>query len=89
MNMFLSTYYNNEARKVLKNMSSDTLQWLSMGEGDSRIQLQNKNEVAKTYSSLARDAREETEKLIHSYNMYQSSPREVSTVNYNTGVYCA
>lgn len=85
-NMFLQRYYSQEAQKVLRNMSSDTLQWLSLREGDSSITLHNKNEVAKTYMSFSRDAGEALEKEIASYNNYLSTPREVSTTNvYYTG----
>ena len=86
-NMFLHRFYSSEAQKVLRNMSSTTLEWLTLREGDSTITLHNKNEVAKTYMSMSREAGEALEKEISAYNNYLSSPREVATTNVHyTGV---
>lgn len=85
-NMYLKNYYSNEAQRVLKNMSSDTIQWLTLKEADTTVTLQNKNEVAKTYLSMSKSAGEDLERQIAAYNMYQAAPREVHTMNFSTGV---
>jgi hypothetical protein len=79
--IYLKNYYKNKAGSVLKNMDSDNLQWLSLKEGDSQINLQNKNEVAKTYIQMSKEKDSEIQKLIWTYNLYQAYPREVD-VNY-------
>ena len=75
--IYLVSYNKSKANSVLKNMDSDNLQWLSLREGDSQIQLQNKNEVAKTYLSISKQTQEEMDGLIWAYNLYQAYPRTV------------
>lgn len=77
-NLYISNYYKNKASSVLKNMDSDNLQWISLREGDSQIQVQNKNEVAKTYLQMQKEKDLETKDLIAAYNLYGAYPREVS-----------
>ena len=38
----------------------------------------NKNELAKTYRGLANDSKEELDKLVTSYSLYQSQPVQVA-----------
>jgi hypothetical protein len=83
--MYLMNYYASEAQKVLRNMSSDTLQWLTLKEADTTVTLQNKNEVAKTYISMSRTIKEDLEKQVAAYNGFLAGPREVGTYNYGTG----
>lgn len=75
--IYLNNYYRSKAGAVLKNMDSSTLQWLSLREGDSQVQLQNKNEVAKTYTQIAKQTKEDVDKLIWAYNLFQAYPRQV------------
>jgi len=76
--MYLSSFYGQEAKKVLRNMNSNTLEWLTLKEGDSQITLQNKNEVAKTYRGLASEMTEEVNRLVQNYRLYQVNPTDVS-----------
>jgi hypothetical protein len=47
-------------------------------EGDTAITRTNKNELAKTYRTLANDAMQELDKLITSYTIYQAAPLQVA-----------
>lgn len=78
--LYLRSYYKGKVGSVLNGMDSSTLEWISLAEGDSRIQRQNKNEVAKTYNMLANELRSDIDKLIWTYNQYQAYPRSVDIV---------
>ena len=66
-----------KARNVLKGIDS-SVDFISLREGDSMITRTNKNEIAKTYRGLAKDAEEELEKQVYAYNYYQAQPRQVA-----------
>ena len=60
-------------------------EWTSLREGDTHIQREaiilsatQKNESAKIVRGIATSATEELKRLIHSYNMYNASPRQVA-----------
>jgi hypothetical protein len=87
--LYLSSYYKTRAASVLRNMDSTTIEWLSLREGDSSVQLQNKNEVAKTFLLLSREKQAEIASLVTAYNLYQARPSDVYVAScYATG-YCA
>mgnify|MGYP001434405106 CR=1 FL=1 len=62
---------------LLKGIDS-SVDFISLREGDSMITRTNKNEIAKTYRGLAKDAEEELEKQVYAYNYYQAQPRQVA-----------
>lgn len=76
-NIYMVNYYKGKANSVLKNMDQANLEWIFLKEGDSQIQLQNKNEVAKTYIQLSKEKELETKDLITAYNLYESYPRQI------------
>lgn len=78
--LYLQQYWKMKAGSVLRNMDSSTLEFLTLREGDSQIQLQNKNEVAKTYMQMAKDAQSTLGNLVWTYNMYQAYPRDVEVI---------
>lgn len=78
--IYLNSFYRGKAGSVLRNMDTLNLEWLSLREGDSSIQLQNKNEVAKTFIHLSKEFQSEIDKLVTAYNIYQAFPREVDVV---------
>lgn len=82
-NIYMSNYYRSKANSVLKNMDAANLEWLFLKEGDSQIQLQNKNEVAKTYIQLSKEKETETKDLISAYNLYEAYPRQISIDYYS------
>ena len=75
--LYLSTYYKKKSRDVLRNMDSD-VDWIRLSEGDTTIVRNNKNETAKTYASLAKEADSELKQLTYSYNFYKARPRQVA-----------
>jgi hypothetical protein len=75
--MYLYEFYTKKTRQVLRGIDS-SVDFVTLREGDSMITRTNKNELAKTYRGLANDAREEMEKLVTSYNIYQACPVQVA-----------
>lgn len=74
--IFLCQNYEKQARNTLRGIM-DGSSFVSLKEGDSEITRINKNEVAKVWRGLARDAREDLDKLVTSYNMYAAAPIQV------------
>jgi hypothetical protein len=65
--------------------SSSMSEWTQLREGDSSITRvaqnaspQQKVQVAQTYKTFAEEADIKLSELVHSYNMYKSSPRQVA-----------
>ena len=86
--MYMKDYLQKQGRNVLKNAtasssSTQTLtDWTELREGDSYIKRSiasstTKNISAKLFYDLSKEARENLEKLVHSYNMYGSSPIQI------------
>lgn len=75
--IYLYEFYTKKTRQVLRGVDS-SVDFLSLREGDTMITRTNKNELAKTYRGLANDAREEMEKLITDYKLYQAAPVQVA-----------
>ena len=75
--MYLYEFYTKKTRQVLRGVDS-SVDFVTVREGDTMITRTNKNELAKTYRSLANDAREEIERLVSSYNIYQAAPVQVA-----------
>ena len=66
-------YYEKAARDSLRGFTygSDT-DWLTIKEGDTTIQRQNKNSVAKTFRDLKVDATDRLNDVVGKYNTYKS-----------------
>jgi len=75
--MYLYEFYTKKTRQVLRGVDS-SVDFVTLREGDTMITRTNKNELAKTYRGLANDAREEMERLVSSYNIYQAAPEQVA-----------
>ena len=75
--MYLYEFYTKKTRQVLRGVDS-SVDFLTLREGDTMITRTNKNEFAKTYRGLANDAKEEMERLVTSYNIYQAAPVQVA-----------
>ena len=75
--MYLYEFYTKKTRQVLRGVDS-SVDFVTLREGDTMITRTNKNELAKTYRGLANDAREEMEKLVTAYNIYQAAPIQVA-----------
>ena len=75
--IYLRHFYQKKSRNVLKGIDN-SVDFITLREGDSMITRTNKNEIAKMYRSLAKDASEELEKAVYAYNFYQAKPRQVA-----------
>jgi hypothetical protein len=75
--MYLYEFYTKKTRQVLRGIDS-SVDFITLREGDSMITRTNKNELAKTYRSLANDAKAEMDQLINSYKIYQARPVQVA-----------
>lgn len=74
--LYMSNYYKRKVRDTLRGIDS-SVDWQSIQEGDSKITRTNKNEVAKSWKSMANSANEELDKLISKYTIYEASPVQV------------
>ena len=71
-------YYEKASRDSLRGFTyGGEADWITLKEGDTTIQRQNKNSVAKTYRDLKVDATERLNDLVGRYNQYKSSPLQV------------
>jgi len=71
-------YYEKSSRDALRSFTYGTdSDWTLIKEGDTTIQRQNKNSVAKTFSDLSEGATARLNDLIAKYNQYKSSPKQV------------
>ena len=72
-------YYQKSSRESLRSFAySDSVDWLTIKEGDTTIQRQNKNSVAKTYTDLSKEANLRLDNLLYQYNYQKSSPIQVA-----------
>tara|TARA_A100001515_G_scaffold42029_1_gene33160 strand:- start:158 stop:646 length:489 start_codon:yes stop_codon:yes gene_type:complete len=90
--MYLYEFYTKKTRQVLRGVDS-SVDFLSLREGDTMITRTNKNELAKTYRSLANDAKEELDQLVNSYRIFQAAPVQVAGYDGSppvsgSGIYC-
>jgi hypothetical protein len=75
--IYLVNFYTKKTRSVLRGIDS-SVDFVTLREGDSMITRTNKNEIAKTYRGLAKDAEEKLVGLIYSYNDFKSQPVQVA-----------
>ena len=79
--IYLQSYYRRKMQATLRGID-DSVDWITIKEGDSTFTRTNKNEVAKTWRGMANDATNELKRLIDSYKIYDAAPVEV---NHNEG----
>jgi len=77
--LFLSSYYDKQARNAARGVLNSTQgeNILSVSDGDNKIQFSNRNEIAKTFRGLAADAMMSAEKAADKYCMYLSGPKSI------------
>jgi hypothetical protein len=75
--MFDFEYFKNQARFATSSSLVEGEDWISLGEGDSRVQRINKNEIAKNYRALARDIKQDLDKAVKMYLKYNSVPDQI------------
>ena len=72
-------YYEKMARDVLRGVVySNSGSLLTLKEGDTTIQFQNKNALANSLRGYGDDARMKLESLVGQYNYQKSSPLQVA-----------
>ena len=72
-------YYQKSSREALRSFTySDSVDWITLKEGDTTIQRQNKNSVSKTYMDLSKEANSRLDNLLYQYNYQKSSPIQVA-----------
>jgi hypothetical protein len=75
--MFDFEYFKNQARFATSSSLVEGEDWVTLGEGDSRVQRINKNEIAKNYRALARDIKQDLDKAVKMYLKYNSIPDQI------------
>jgi hypothetical protein len=73
-------YYEKLSRDVLRGITSNcagSSDWVLLKEGDTTIQKQNKNSIARTLNSFKNDSMDKLNDLVSKYNVYKSSPIQV------------
>lgn len=76
--LYLKHFYNKEARSSLSTNGDNSLNWTRLTEGDTTIVRNSKVDIVREYKSLAKQANEELQELVYSYNSYQAIPRQVA-----------
>ena len=80
-------YYNKSARESLRSFTySDSVDWVTIKEGDTTLQRQNKNSVAKTYRDLSVETADRLNNLLYQYNYQKSSPVQVAGTDGTTNL---
>ena len=82
--LYLSNYYNKQARNALRgivdsNVSGDNV--LSLRDGESAVTFVNRNEVSKVYKGLANDCMDKVVRMAGQYNIYQAQPRQLGGID--------
>lgn len=73
--LYFIKYYGSLAKNSLGAASYDN--WVSLGEGDSKITKLNKNEIAKTYRGVVKDYQTQLDNLVFLYKKNQVMPSSV------------
>ena len=82
--LYLSNYYNKEARNALRGITRSSVSGdnvLSLRDGDSAVTFINRNEVSKVYRGLANDCMDKVTKMAAQYNIYQAQPRQLGGID--------
>tara|TARA_A100001391_G_C4927716_1_gene240902 strand:+ start:183 stop:677 length:495 start_codon:yes stop_codon:yes gene_type:complete len=82
--LYLSNYYNKQARNALRgivdsSVSGDNV--LSLKDGESSVTFINRNEVSKVYRGLASDCMDKVTRMAAQYNIYQAEPRQLGGID--------
>jgi hypothetical protein len=82
--LYLSNYYNKQARNALRGITTSTASGdnvLSLRDGESAVTFVNRNEVSKVYRGLANDCMDRVTQLSAQYNIYQAQPRQLGGID--------
>jgi len=73
-------YYEKVSRDVLRGITDGSTaggDWVLLKEGDTTIQKQNKNSIARTLNLFKQESSQKMNDLVSKYNMYKASPLQV------------
>ena len=82
--LYLSNYYNKEARNALRGITKSSVSGdnvLSLKDGESAVTFINRNEVSKVYRGLANDSMNKVTQMAAQYNIYQAQPRQLGGID--------
>jgi hypothetical protein len=82
--LYLSNYYNKEARNALRGITKSSVSGdnvLSLRDGESAVTFINRNEVSKVYRGLANDCMDKVTQMAAQYNIYQAQPRQLGGID--------
>jgi len=82
--LYLSNYYNKEARNALRGITKSSVSGdnvLSLKDGESAVTFINRNEVSKVYRGLANDCMDKVTQMAAQYNIYQAQPRQLGGID--------
>jgi hypothetical protein len=82
--LYLSNYYNKEARNALRGITKSSVSGdnvLSLKDGESAVTFINRNEVSKVYRGLANDSMDKVTRMAAQYNIYQAQPRQLGGID--------
>lgn len=78
--MFMSNYFGKAAQSANAGVGTgaQTIDWITIREGDSTVTRTNKNEVSKTYLAMRKQTNEELDKLIAAYHLKYATAQQVA-----------
>ena len=82
--LYLSNYYDKEARNALRGITKSSVSGdnvLSLKDGESAVTFINRNEVSKVYRGLANDCMDKVTQMAAQYNIYQAQPRQLGGID--------
>ena len=82
--LYLSNYYNKEARNALRGITKSSVSGdnvLYLKDGESAVTFINRNEVSKVYRGLANDSMDKVIQMAAQYNIYQAQPRQLGGID--------
>jgi hypothetical protein len=82
--LYLSNYYNKEARNALRGITKSSVSGdnvLSLKDGESAVTFINRNVVSKVYRGLANDSMDKVTQMAAQYNIYQAQPRQLGGID--------
>jgi len=82
--LYLSNYYNKEARNALRGITKSSVSGdnvLSLRDGESAVTFINRNAVSKVYRGLANDCMDKVTQMAAQYNIYQAQPRQLGGID--------
>lgn len=75
-------FYRREARKALRGVTTDVMDWSTLREGDTVIQKTTKHQVARSFADAEERTAQKLKDLVAKYNIFKASPVQVAGGDY-------